>query len=216
MIAYLDSHHLSGLAITLIDKRISGSCASLAGLEKAEAAGDAAAIDRAVDRILMGHALIASHGGLPLIYMGDEIALLNDYGYHDYGPHAHDSRWLHRPIMDWERVDSMAADPDSAPARVFSGLRAILAARAETPEFHAKNPTEVLRTGNSVLFAFARRAPTGSVICVFNFSDTWQTLPQAWVAQHGASQMHDILSDAPVGDANGAIPLPPYARVWIR
>jgi hypothetical protein len=55
------------------------------------------AIDRAVDRILMGHALIASFGGIPLIYMGDEIALLNDYSYVSNPDHAHDSRWIHRP-----------------------------------------------------------------------------------------------------------------------
>ncbi len=197
------------------DKRISGTCASLAGLERAEAAGDAEAVDRAIDRILMGHALIASHGGMPLIYMGDEVALLNDYGYHDYGPHAHDSRWLHRPIMDWDRIEAMRADPASPAARVHAGLRAILAARAATPQFHANNATEILRTGNRVLFAFARRAPTGAVVCIFNFSDTWQAIPTSWVAQQGASRMHDILSGAPVGDANGAIMLPPYARVWI-
>jgi amylosucrase len=40
--------------------------------------GTRRSIDRAIDRILMGHALIASFGGIPLIYMGDEIALLND------------------------------------------------------------------------------------------------------------------------------------------
>ena len=60
------------------DKRISGSFASLAGLEAALEAGDAAAADLAVQRMLMGHALIASFGGIPLIYMGDELALLND------------------------------------------------------------------------------------------------------------------------------------------
>jgi amylosucrase len=65
------------------DKRISGSFASLAGLERALEAGDAAAADRAVQRILLGHALIASFGGLPLIYMGDELAALNDYSYLD-------------------------------------------------------------------------------------------------------------------------------------
>ena len=36
----------------------------------------------------MGHALIASFGGIPLIYMGDELGMLNDYGYTDYPPHA--------------------------------------------------------------------------------------------------------------------------------
>ncbi|MBP8930924.1 MAG: DUF3459 domain-containing protein, partial [Paracoccus sp.] len=120
------------------------------------------------------------------------------------------------PIMDWDRVEGMASAPDSAAARVFSGLRQMLARRAATPEFHARNATEILQTGNRVLFALARRAPTGDVICVFNFSDTWQTLPASWVVQQGASQLHDILSDSPVGDGHGAIPLPPYARVWIR
>ena len=43
--------------------------------------GDAAAIDAAIHRILMGHALIASFGGIPLIYMGDELGLLNDHAY---------------------------------------------------------------------------------------------------------------------------------------
>lgn len=198
------------------DKRISGTCAALAGLERAEAAGDAEAIDHAVDRILMGHALIASHAGIPLIYMGDEIGLLNDYSYHDRKDHAHDSRWLHRPVMDWERVRQLSDDPSSASARVFDGVRRILARRAATPEFHARNATEILPTGNRALFAFARRAPTGSVICLFNFTDTWQGIPTSWVVQQGASALHDILSDAPVEDVGGAVVLPPYARAWIR
>src|SRR5690606_2153102 len=80
------------------DKRISGTFASLAGLERA---GDGQAERMAVERILLGHALIASYGGIPLIYMGDEIALLNDWSYLRMPEHAHDSRWLHRPRMDW-------------------------------------------------------------------------------------------------------------------
>ncbi len=40
-------------------------------------------VSLAVNRILMGHALIASFGGIPLLYMGDEIGLLNDYSYVD-------------------------------------------------------------------------------------------------------------------------------------
>jgi amylosucrase len=86
------------------DKRISGSFASLAGLEAALAGGDAVGVETAVQRILLGHALIAGFGGIPLIYMGDEIALLNDWGYQDVPDHAHDSRWVHRPKMDWARA----------------------------------------------------------------------------------------------------------------
>ena len=198
------------------DKRNSGTSASLAGLERALEGGDAEAVDRAIDRILMGHALIAGFGGIPLIYMGDEIALLNDYGYHDFPPHAHDSRWLHRPLMDWDRVAEAQADPASAPGRVLAGIRTILARRAATREFHAGNPTEVLRTGNAALFAHARRSPAGSVVCLYNFGDVWTAIPESWVRQHGASALHEILSDTEILPSGGAIPLPPYARVWIR
>lgn len=198
------------------DKRNSGTLASLAGLERAQESGDPAHIGLAVDRILMGHALIAAYGGIPLIYMGDEIALPNAYDYRDFPPHAHDSRWLHRPLMDWDRVEMARAAPDSAPGRVFNGLKSILARRIATPELHAHNATEVLRTGNTALFAFARRAPTGSLVCVFNFTESWQVIPASWVVGQGATQLYDVLSDAALGDGHGAIPLPPYARVWIR
>ena len=60
------------------DKRISGAFASLAGLGRALEDGDEAATERAIERILLGHALIAGWSGIPLIYMGDEVATLND------------------------------------------------------------------------------------------------------------------------------------------
>ncbi|KUF10159.1 alpha-amylase family protein [Pseudoponticoccus marisrubri] len=198
------------------DKRISGTCASLAGLERALDEASDERVDRAIDRLLMGHALIASYGGIPLVYMGDEIAMLNDYGYVDYPPHAHDSRWLHRPIMDWDRAAEAEAQPVSPQGRVLAGLRHILHRRAATPALHGANPTEVLRSGSPALFTFARRTPTGSLVCVFNFTETWTALPAAWALQQGAVELHDILSDQPVRTSDGAIALPPYARVWLR
>lgn len=198
------------------DKRISGTCASLAGVERALETGDPVALDRAIDRILMGHALIASFGGIPLIYMGDELGMLNDTSYHDVPDHAHDSRWLHRPVMDWGRVAEAQANPGSVPGRLYHGIRHILSRRAATREIHGRNPTEILETYNRSLFAFARRAPTGPLVCVFNFSEDWRVLPRDWVEQQGAQGLFDVLSGAPVGDGNGKVPLPPYARVWLR
>ncbi len=57
------------------DRRISGSLASLAGLES----GDPGA----VPRILLLHALMLGFGGLPVLWMGDELGLLNDVGWAD-------------------------------------------------------------------------------------------------------------------------------------
>jgi amylosucrase len=190
------------------DKRISGSLASLAGLEKAVSEGDRGAADLAVQRILMGHALIAAFGGIPLIYMGDEVALLNDYSYRDVPEHRHDSRWVHRPRMDWQA----ARTGDAPSARVYQGVKHILSRRAST---HAGHATRILRHAQPGLFAFARLAPTGAVVCLFNFTEGWMNVPEALVRTAGASRMHDALSDNPVQLHAGAVVLPPYGRVWL-
>ena len=74
------------------DRRNSGSFASLAGLEAAKLANDIPAISTAIQRILMGYALMCSFGGMPLLYMGDEIGLLNDYEFNKVVDHANDNR----------------------------------------------------------------------------------------------------------------------------
>src|SRR4051794_2220326 len=81
------------------EARTSGSCASLAGLESAS---DEWAAELAVRRILLLHALAFAHGGLPLIYMGDELGLRNAPSYLAEPDKADDNRWMHRPVMDWD------------------------------------------------------------------------------------------------------------------
>jgi amylosucrase len=188
------------------DKRISGSFASLAGIAQDP--------ELAVQRILMGHALIAAFGGIPLIYMGDELALPNDDGYLANPDHAHDSRWVHRPKMDWSLAGTRHGD-DTPSARVFRGTKAILARRAATPALHAGVPVRVVGSGNDAVFAVQRLAPTGTLLGLFNFTEHWQHLPDAWVRSLGVSAFHDALSDTHVEPHNGQIVLPPYARVWL-
>ena len=112
------------------DARSNGSTASLAGLEAAlevqRSKRQRHAVDRAIDRILLGHALIASYGGIPLIYMGDEIAMLNDYDQLPDPSSAGDSRWIQRPFMDWNLVEEARNDSMAAAARVLTGITHIL------------------------------------------------------------------------------------------
>ena len=193
------------------DKRISGSFASLAGLEKAT---NPEAVEMAVQRILLGHALIAGFGGMPLIYMGDELAMLNDRSYLDQPDHAHDSRWIHRPKMDWS-VAATRDQGDSPAARVFRGTRHILARRKAVPALHGALPVRVVSLGVPGLFAVRREAPTGVLLGLYNFTERWLHLPEATARGQGIAQMHDALSDAPVVADGGVIALPPYARVWL-
>ena len=196
------------------DKRISGSFASLAGLEKAQTEGDIAGAELAVQRILLGHALIAGFGGIPLVYMGDELAVLNDHGYLEVPEHAHDSRWIHRPKMDWHAAKFRHSD-DGATGQVFRGVKDILHRRKLTPALHAAHPVRIVDTGLTGLFGFVRAAPTGALLGLFNMTEHWQNLPEAVVRAQGVTLMHDALSDAPVYAHHGQIALPPYARVWL-
>ena len=217
------------------DARSNGSTASLAGLEAAlEVQGTDRrqyAVNRAVDRILLGHALIASYGGIPLIYMGDEIAMLNDYDQLAEPANAGDGRWIQRPVMDWGRVraardvtgdgdGSGSADGDSARTRatstVLAGITHIMRRRKAVPEFHGGYATVALRPPDIRVFAFARPSPATTVVCLFNVSPDHLTVDGHWLREQGVVEFHDLLSERPVALHDDELRLPPYGRVWLR
>ena len=196
------------------DKRTVGTCASLCGLETALAANDAVAIDAAIHRILMGHALIASFGGIPLLYMGDELGLLNDHSFEHDEHLKHDSRWLHRPQMDWAKA-ARRNDPASVEGRIYSGLRNIIERRRATPHIHAVNPVSILDFDIDGLFTFARQSPVGPLVCVFNLSERWQSIPRRTLEAAGISAWIDQLANVKVQLRDGILPFPPQGRVWL-
>lgn len=187
------------------DRRNSGTFASLAGLESA---GDEPAIATAIDRVLMGVALIASIGGLPLLYMGDEIGLTNDYAFAEEPAHAHDNRWMHRPKMNW-------AQPGQPQARIFEGTKHIISRRKSLSHLAANNPTRILEPENPSIFAFLRTSDEGPLLGIFNFSELWQNLPAAFARGLGIAKFHDALSDAKVLTPTDQLQVPPYGRIWL-
>ena len=62
-------------------------------------------VDLVVGRLFLAHAVIMGWGGIPVIWMGDEIAMVNDPDWAAEPGHANDNRWAHRPRMDWARAD---------------------------------------------------------------------------------------------------------------
>jgi amylosucrase/maltose alpha-D-glucosyltransferase/alpha-amylase len=103
------------------DVRVSGTNASLCGLEGAIEAGDRNLIDLAIRRILLLHAVVCTLSGIPLIYLGDEIGLLNDYDHTKEPEKDGDTRWVHRPRFDRGRA-SESRDPESIPGRIYNGI----------------------------------------------------------------------------------------------
>ncbi|TKB26212.1 alpha-amylase [Desulfopila sp. IMCC35006] len=160
------------------DARISGSLASLVGLEHALEIGDNKAVDDAVKLILLLHSMILSFGGIPLLYYGDEIGTLNDDSYRDDPYKKGDTRWVHRPSIDWEKAE-LRNTPGTVEYGVFSALKRMIAIRKEIEVFADFNNRELIEVENPHLFVFGRyhiQKPTEQVLVIANFSNQPQHL----------------------------------------
>jgi amylosucrase len=196
------------------DRRNSGSFASLAGLESALETGDGKAAALAVQRMLMGFALICSFGGIPLLYMGDEIGLLNDYGFADVPEHAHDNRWLHRPMMDWS-LAKQATSGSGPVTELLAGVKHIVARRKATPHLTAHAATRVIDVGNPKLFAFVRLADDGPLVGLFNFTEDWSFVSANRLRAEGITEFADELGGGVAAITGDALAVSPYGRLWL-
>ncbi|TYC99948.1 amylosucrase [Arthrobacter echini] len=170
------------------DARISGTTASLAGLESVP---DAGADGAGVARVLLAHAIILSTGGIPLLYLGDEVGQLNDHTYLAYPAKAADSRWVGRPAYPEDRY-AERTDPTTEAGAIFRGLMHLIDVRTQTPEFaggrllpfHTNNPhvlgyqrPGLLDGEDSTVVAFANVADTAQHLS----AETLSGLPEtAW------------------------------------
>ncbi|MCP5349338.1 MAG: amylosucrase [Gammaproteobacteria bacterium] len=202
------------------DARISGTLASLAGLESALEDADSEQIDLAVRRILLLHSLIMSFGGIPLLYYGDELATINDYGNLADPEIGYDNRWIHRPQIDWKRAEQRA-QAGTVEYTVFEGLKEMIAVRRETPAFADFNNRELLNTGNEHLFAFIRYRtdlPKTNVLVVANFDVQAQGISCEFLRQHGFAipeRLTDLLTGKTLEVVNGNLLLPGCEFAWL-
>lgn len=201
------------------DARICGSLASLAGLEAALEHHDHLGIDRAVERILLLHAMLMSFGGIPLLYYGDEIGALNDVSYLEDMSKANDSRWIHRPRIDWE-IAELRHTRGSIQARLFDGLKKMIAVRKMTPAFADFNNRELLHVSNPHLFVFLRTLPERgeSVLIVANFDDAPQSLLSEDLQKPEMPdfrQVTDLFSGRSPAHSNGSLKLAPRHFQWL-
>ncbi|HKJ87953.1 MAG TPA: alpha-amylase family glycosyl hydrolase, partial [Gammaproteobacteria bacterium] len=163
--------------------RVSGTCASLAGLEKALEEGDCKEEDLSIRRILLLQGISITIGGIPLIYLGDEIATLNDYSYDQDPAKVGDSRWMHRAPFDWERAEDRH-DGATLPGRVYEGLLRLIQLRQQNPAF-TRSETEFATTGNKHVLGYIRFNDQASVLVLANFSEHEQCLEARRLRQMG-------------------------------
>ncbi len=169
------------------DMRISGTTASLAGLEQALTIKDELFIDNAIKRILLIYSIAMSAGGIPLIYLGDEIGTLNDYTYQNDTAKSEDSRWVHRTLFDWKRAQKRT-DEKTPEGRVFKRLVQIINTRKTTPALAGGQAT-YFDNGNDHVLSFTRN---NRVLVLANFSEN----PQAVLANALRAQLPQLVTSA--------------------
>jgi amylosucrase len=195
------------------DARISGTAASLAGLEKALREQNPLETDLAVQRILLIHSVILSIGGIPLLYLGDETAMLNDYSYANDPAKAGDSRWVHRPFADWQRIEQRH-DPHTVEGRVFQGLRRLISLRQEHVAF-AGHETTVIDTGNAHVFGYVRQHGGQRMVVLASFSEHPQAVAASLLRIHGLGYVFQDLASGRAIALDGDVQLEPYQFVWL-
>ena len=151
------------------DARISGTLASLCGLEKTIAENNKTAIALSIQKILLMQAHSFFLGGLPMLFYGDEVGYTNDYSYLNDAGKSYDNRWMHRPLINWEK-NALAESKGSPEERLFNGTKQLLALRKRLSVVADAANVSWFSLHNVHIAGFVR---TGEkpLYCLFNFSD---------------------------------------------
>ena len=223
------------------DARISGTCASLCGLESAleaasarrctaagasssdragedeDAAGNDGAIELALRRIELLYGLVSSLVGIPMVFSGDELASLNDYAYQSEAEHAEDNRWMHRPRMDWEAAGKRSEE-GTREARIFHSIQRFFSLRRDIPAFAQDAGFRVLASGSENVL-LVQRCPRSEderrVAVAANFSPEERAFPLAALGPGFGPSPLDLLAGRAVTTFGGMAILPAYGLSWL-
>jgi amylosucrase len=195
------------------DARISGTLASLCGLEQAIAEQDQARIGRAVDKILLMQAQSFFLGGIPMIFYGDEVGYTNDYGYLQDPAKNYDNRWMHRPLIHWDKNQNRNI-PGKPEQRIFSGTRRLNQIRKMLPVFADLKNLTWMTPHNIHVAGWLRSSTDQRIYCLFNFSGSDAYLTWFAFKEHGKNpvSLYDVWEEKEyvVGSDQDYLVIKPY------
>lgn len=164
------------------DARISGSLASLCGLEKALELNDERATATSIQKIILMQAQSIFLGGLPILFYGDEQGYTNDYTYLNDADKSYDNRWMHRPLIDWEK-NKKSLEAGTTEHKIFTLTKKLIAIRKSLSVIADKKNLTWINTNNHAVATYLRAWENDRVYCVFNFGNvatniSWHTFKQ--------------------------------------
>lgn len=183
------------------DCRVSGTAAALVGLAQND--------PFAVDRIKLLYSIALSTGGLPLIYLGDEVGTLNDTEWANDENKRDDSRWAHRPRYN-ETLYGQRNDASTSAGQIYQGLRHMIEIRKTNPRFDGGRLV-TFDTHNKHIIGYIRN---NALLAFGNFSEHPQTV-SAHTLQAMPFQARDLISGQTV-KLNEDLVLRPYQVMWLE
>jgi amylosucrase len=200
------------------DMRISGTMASLAGLEQAVEEEDEDKKELAIRRMMLLHGVTLSVGGIPLLYLGEEWGMLNDYDFVKDPAKAGDSRWIHRPKMKWEFLDELddhiGPGNGSIRQRIYRSLQRMIELRQSLPAL-AGQSMELINTSNEHVLGYTRIREGHRLIVLANFSEQPQSIDGNKLRTAGLGR---FFQDAIAGETystSAPIVLARYQILWL-
>jgi amylosucrase len=196
------------------DMRVSGTMASLAGLEHALDADDPVLIEMAARRINMMYGVLSSIGGIPLIFLGEEWGLLNDYSYLDDSNKSMDSRWVHRPRMDWDVLKELDKK-GSVQRRLFESMQQMFYERKRIPALSG-NEMRLLPVDHPHVLAYLRWHDENTLTVLANFSEHPQKIDVRSLRTEGISHFLKDVHTEKVVSTHDTLTLEPYEVLWLE
>ena len=129
-------------------------------------------------------------------------------------PPAGPSRWVHRPPIDWTKVEQRH-NPQSVEGQIYSRLHRLIAARKTHPGF-AGNRMDVINVGSDHVFAFVRTHEQQRIVVLANFTEYEQQIAANEIRLYGLGYgFTDLITNQPLHLADSPIRLEPYQVLWL-
>ena len=190
------------------DARLCGTTASLCGIERFGFEGNQEGVDRAIRYDITLHAFMFSQSGIPVVYSGDEIGMLNDYSYKNDPDKAADSRYLHRGEFRWDLAENRHR-PETVQGKLFPMLDKLEHIRSSHSVFNSDVPVRTLDTWDSSILALVRENEAEKFIGIYNFSEYDKV---AWINEEDGMYL-DLISGREM-EAKG-VQIPAFGCYWL-
>ena len=120
-----------------------------------------------------------------MLYYGDEVGYINDYSYRDDPSRNYDNRWMHRPVIDWDKNERRHKQ-GTTEQRIFSGIHKLIKIRSKVAAVGDYKNLVWLATNNKHVAGYLRTREAQRLYCLFNFSDQPVSLSWQLFKEHGS------------------------------